>query len=178
MPITSARADFRRHLVPAGPPPVPEGFTLVESRITQGVPHTITLDSEFSLLLVVPTGLARSWLAAPPAAVVTSSQPQLSATGPVVDDGPVDDTLRPGAPARLVVLRAGALAGAIALSANAQAVIPEASPVPGTRIAVVIRGWDVRAGSLRGPGDVGSFISVAWRRVDQGAVLFGGWGER
>ncbi|BCB74857.1 hypothetical protein Pflav_012670 [Phytohabitans flavus] len=171
MPVPVARADFRRHLVPAGSPPVPEGATLVDSRITQGVPHAIPLDGGFSLLLVVPTGLATAWLAAPPTAVVTSSRPALAAAAAEPAPG---DPLRPGAPARLVVLRAGAVAGAVPLVAGLRAVVPEADSSTGTRIEVLVREWDLRAGSLRGPGDVGSRISIAWRRIDLGTATFGG----
>lgn len=173
MPIISARADFRRHLVPAGLPPVPAGFAVVESRITQGIPHPIGLDGEFSLLLVVPTGLARSWLSAPPTAVVSSSATQLAPAGPIPKGGN-DNSLRPGAAPRLVVLRAGAMAGAVPLSAAARAVLPEADLSTGTRIEVWVREWDLRAGSLRGPGDVGSRIAVAWRRIDLGTAVFEG----
>jgi hypothetical protein len=159
------RADFRRHLVAAGLPPVPDGCTVVDSRITQGLPHAIALEGEYSLLLVVPTGLARAWLAASPTAVVTSSRPQLAPVAP-------KQAVPAGAPARLVVLRAGRLAGAIPLAAGASAVVPEADFVAGTRIEVFVREWDLRAGSLRGPGDVGSRVSVAWRRIDRGAATF------
>ncbi|HEX6683623.1 MAG TPA: hypothetical protein VF062_12550 [Candidatus Limnocylindrales bacterium] len=169
----AARNDFRRHLVAPGLPPVPEGYTLVESRILQGIPHTVALDAEYSLLLVVPTGLARAWVSADATAVVTSSGPRLSPTDPTVQEG--QDGLAIGAPARLVVMRAGAMAGTLPLMTGLSMVIPEAGTFTGTRIKVLILEWEIRAGSLRGPGDVGSRIVLAWRRIDKAASTFEGW---
>lgn len=171
--MPAARADFRRHLVPPGPPPVPAGFTVVDSRILQGIPHTIALDGEFSLLLVVPTGLARSWLAAEATAVVSSSRPKLTPVSPKTPD-----TLDVAAAARLVVQRAGAMSGTLPLVSGFSAVVPERADSPGTKLRILILEWEIRAGSLRGPGDVGSRIVLAWRRIDQAGGTFDGWAKR
>jgi hypothetical protein len=168
MPAPAARADFRRHLVPAVPAPLDADFVLVDDRIVRGLPHAIPLTGEFSLLLVLPTGLATAWRDASPTAVVTSSQEQ---TTPRPSTEPVEP-LPVTAPARLVVRRQGAIAGSVALAAGCRVVIPETDPDSGVRIEVVVREWDVRAGSMRGPGDVGSRIALAWRRIDQGTAVF------
>ena len=42
----------------------------------------------------------------------------------------------------------------------------------GARIDLLIRSWDLRAGSMRGAGDFGSRIDVAWRRADRGSDAF------
>ncbi|MGV9818738.1 hypothetical protein [Nocardia xishanensis] len=176
-----ARADFRRHLVPAGLAPISEKFVVVDDRINQGLPHMITLTADLSLLLVVPTGLATFWRDASPTAVVTSSRAELDPQRlrpPGNSDNGNSDGRRSSAPARLVVLRAGTLAGAMPLAAGARTVVPEADPSPGIRIETMVREWDIRAGSLHGPGDVGSRIIVAWRRVDQGATALEGQATR
>jgi hypothetical protein len=40
------------------------------------------------------------------------------------------------------------------------------------RIELAVLGWDIRAGSLRGPGDFGSRIRLAWRSADRSVELF------
>jgi hypothetical protein len=42
----------------------------------------------------------------------------------------------------------------------------------GIRIELVVLGWQIRAGSLRGPGDFGSRIELAWRIADRAADEF------
>jgi hypothetical protein len=186
MPAPIARADFRRHLVPAGLAPLGPGFVLVDDRITQGLPHRIPLPGELSLLLVVPTGLATAWRDAAPNAVVSSSRDQLTPRGarasasdtgsrprPATQGQPLVEPLPLAAPARLVVRRARAIAGAVPLAAGCRVVLPDADAQPGVRIELIVREWDIRAGSLRGPGDVGSRIVVAFRRIDLGTAIFG-----
>jgi hypothetical protein len=39
-------------------------------------------------------------------------------------------------------------------------------------IDLYVADWLLHAGCMRGPGDYGSFVEVAWRRVDRGANAF------
>jgi hypothetical protein len=39
-------------------------------------------------------------------------------------------------------------------------------------VELAILDWEVRAGSMRGAGDFGSFIELAWRRADQAVDTF------
>jgi hypothetical protein len=45
-------------------------------------------------------------------------------------------------------------------------------PAGGFALDLVTLGWEISAGSLRGGGDFGSFVSFAWRRVDRGTRRF------
>ena len=103
-----------RELVPDGRPEAPEGFTLVRQSILGGLPHAVALDRERTLLLTVPTGLAKTWLDADPLAVVSRSA---EAYAPHAQGGAeIGDVAR--APARLVLRRGGSLAGSVALVAG------------------------------------------------------------
>jgi hypothetical protein len=50
-------------------------------------------------------------------------------------------------------------------------VIPDADGVRGV-IDLHVADWLLHAGCVRGPGDYGSFVEVAWRRIDSGANTF------
>jgi hypothetical protein len=144
----------------------------VDERLVLGVPHPIALEAGLSLLVVVPTGLATTWRDAPDTAVVTTSRPQAVPTrtgkeylGVAVPHAPARVVLRLAPGSGSTVAGTG-IAGAVPLVLGTRVVLPEGDPVPGPRIQLLVRDWEIRAGSLRGPGDVGSFVRLAWRRVD------------
>ena len=155
--MASLPAQVQRFLVPAA---APVGFVRLGLRLLGGLPVTIPLDEEVALVIVVPTGLAAAWREADPTSVVSRSTPELT---PVA--APVGGNR---APARLLVRVEGAIVGSVPLVANLHRRLPDDA----ARVEVMVISWDLRAGSLRGPGDVGSRLELAWRRTDQGTDLF------
>jgi hypothetical protein len=152
-----------RELVPPVTAGTPEGFTTINEPLTAGVPHAISLDRELRVVLVVATGLARAWRDADPAAVAFSSDDEYTA---VVPGG--DLLARPRA---ALLIRSGtAVLATVPLVAGVRHRIPRAEG--GVVAELIVVRWQLRAGSLRGPGDVGSRIELAWRRVDRAADSF------
>jgi hypothetical protein len=123
-----------------------------------GLPHTIGLDTELSLALVLPSGLAMQWLRADPLAVVSSSagdgEPHVPDAAPA-----------PRAPLRLLALVRSQPVAAVPLVAGLQRALPDDGGPGGARLELQILTWELHAGTLRGAGDFGSFVDVAWRRV-------------
>ncbi len=78
------------------------------------------------------------------------------------------------APARIVVQRTGLPMIAIPLAAGLQRIAPDSgnSNIGGAFLELLILSWDIRAGSLRGIGDFGSRISLAWRQADQASSQY------
>jgi len=152
-----------RYLTPNVTLTVPDGFAAIDQSMANGLPHRLDLDKDTKLLVIVPTGLVSVWRDADPAAVVTrSDEEQTSFAGQ--PGQPIADAAR--SPAQLVLLANGAILGAAPLGAGLQRLYPETG-AGGVRIELLIRSWQICAGTLRGPGDFGSSISLAWRRADQ-----------
>jgi hypothetical protein len=170
---------IQRYLVPDAPPVMPEGFTLVDEKIIGGLPHTVRLDAETSVLVLLPTGLATTWRDADPTAVVATSATELvpaaaaapGASAPIEEMGDVTRV-----PARLLVRRSGATDASIPLVLGGPRRSPDggdAGGMRGVRVEIVLLSWDIRAGSVRGAGDFGSRIAFAWRRADRAVAQFG-----
>jgi hypothetical protein len=164
MPL--APIPVQRFLVPDTRPQAPEGFTSIDQPIVDGLPHVVALGGGLSLALVVPTGLATLWRDVDPSSVVSSSEPELS---PAAEAGAGE---APRTPARLFLRIGGTVASSIPLAVGLRRAVPEAGDSSGVRLEVVVLSWDIRAGSLRGPGDFGSRIAVATRRADQAGDTF------
>jgi len=145
-----------RHLVPSVAPAVPDGFERLPTALVAGLPHSIALAQDLTLLLVVPTGLATRWRDADPAAVVTASDPEPAA-------GPAGR-----APARLLLRGSDGVLASVPLVAGLRRTLPDGQ----ARVELLILGWEIRAGSLRDPGDVGSRIELAWRPADRAGDTF------
>jgi hypothetical protein len=154
-----------RYLVPPDPPTLPDGFTRVDVPIVTGLPFAIKLDADSRLILTLPSGLAHIWRDADPKAVVSSSTDEIAPNTPATDT-PVGDTARP--PIRLSLVRAGSVLASIPLATGLRRAVPDAA----ARFEVIVFAWEVRAGSLRGPGDFSSWIDLAWRRADVAASHF------
>lgn len=154
-------------LVPPAPEPLPPDFARLTTPLSAGLPQTIELDREISLAVTLPNGLARSWLEADPSHVVSSSADELAPApaGASADD----DRIR--SPLRLLVLVGGALVAAVPLAAGLRRTVPDDASGDAL-VELVVLGWDVRAGSLRGPGDAVSNLDLAWRRVIRGSDAF------
>ena len=159
-----------RLLVPGANPSAPEGFTALDVAITGGLPHLMPLSGDLVLVLAVPTGLARAWREADPAAVVSHSDDQLAPR----EDQPAGPFVAPRyAVAHLLLRRAGVTVAAVPLIAGMLMALPHGGgEQAGVEIEVLALAWDIRAGSLRGPGEWGSRIRLAWRRADQGAPRY------
>src|SRR5262245_1761152 len=137
----------------------PAGFIRSRQTLTRGVPFEWPLDSELSLVLVVPTGFAAVWRDADPAIVVSASAQEV---GPHESPRGADPLERP--PARLLLRRARATLATIPLAAGVSRVTPDGDQVR-TVVDLLVVAWLLHAGTVRGPGDYGSFVEVAWHRV-------------
>jgi len=160
----------QRYLVPSQKPVTPEGFSQLDVRIFTGLPHTIPLAGDLQLILVLPTGLAIPWRDADASAIASNSESELSPEIPQKDfiNGDVSH-----APFRLVVQQSRRTIGVVPLAAGLQRVVPDSgSSNLGGQIELVILEWDIRAGSVRGAGDFGSRLSLAWRRANQAIPQF------
>ena len=156
------------YLVPAEPRDLPAEMITVDNALTDGLPQTIDLDRDLSVVVVVPTGLATAWRDADPSAVVTTSADELAPADPTpavppagVDRGRL----------RLLLLQAGAPVAWLPLVAGARRSLPDDGE-QGAAVEVAVVGWDVRAGTLRGAGAFGSRLQLAWRRVDRATPTF------
>lgn len=142
------------YVVPDRAPSAPAGFELLSTSVSTGVPCEIELADGWSLIVHVPTGTARTWLDADPAAIVTSSELEMQ---------PYDATHPPApiAPARLVVRRGGAPLAAIPLTAG----MPTLVTSPGSQggLELIPLAWDVRAGALLAGARSSIRLEMAWR---------------
>lgn len=167
-----------RYLTPADPPAAPDGFATIAQKIMTGIPQPITLDADFSAVLAVPTGLAGEWQQADPAAVVSASTVQTDACDPAANpatnpaaSAPVGNVER--STARLLIQRNGTNVASVPLTAGLTFSVPADGGDAAGRLEVSVVSWDLRAGSMIGPGDYGSTLTLAWRRNDTGVQTFG-----
>jgi hypothetical protein len=157
-----------RYLVPPVQPSTPDGFTAVSQTLTAGVPQTITLTDDLALTLVVPNGLAHAWRDADPAALISGSGSEIR---PFADTPEMGSSRR--APARVLLRRTGTTLASVPLVAGLHRFIPDhGDPTEGVAVELAIISWQLHAGILRGPGDFGSRIDLAWRRADLGSDFF------
>jgi hypothetical protein len=160
---------IERYLVPATEPPA-SGTTSETRPLDKGLPETVQLDADFSLAVVLPTGLATQWRDADPTAVVSASEPEYAAWTPAPAT-PVGDAARP--PLAALVLLQGAPVASIPLTAGARRVVPDSGATgAGGLLELRIVSWHVSAGNLQGPGGFGSSLKLDWRRADRAANSF------
>jgi hypothetical protein len=154
-----------RFLVPEGRPPVPAGLARSRQVLVRGVPFAWPLDLELGLVLFVPTGTAVLWRDADPTAVVADSD---------LDDAPSvpqDPEASPRAPARLLLRRARTVIAVAPLVAGLWRMLPDGDN-DASIVELYVVSFRLAAGTLRGAGDYGSFVEVAWRRAAAGAATF------
>lgn len=164
--MTAPVFPISRVLVPRQAPALPTALAPENRSLTQGLPERLSLDASASLVVVVPQGLATAWRDADPTDVVTASAPELLPTTRHASD-PVAGVVR--APAQLLVLLGGVLAGAVSLGVGLHARVV---PAAGNGLELVVTGWTIAAGSMRGAGDFGSSIQFGWRRLGAGSAEF------
>ena len=143
------------HLVPPAQPAAPAGFSELLVQLVNGLPHTVRLTAEWSLVVAVPTGLARSLRTEDPSALVGSSAGQRV---PRSRDAEPDRL----APARLFLKQGRSFTASMPLTVG----LLQRWPLDGVRPAgpdLVLLGWELRAGTLVGPGDFGSWLRLAFR---------------
>ncbi|MBX3337187.1 MAG: hypothetical protein KIT71_11980 [Nitrospira sp.] len=156
-----------RYLTPESQILVPEGFTAVDDSILRGLPHFIQLTGELRLVIMISTGVIKHWMDADPLLVVSKSEAQIAPklAGETADYGSVE------LPSARIVLQEGTKSIASAgLTLGKITTLPETGSA--VRVQVCITGWDLRAGSMRGPGNFGSRISLAWRPANSAIVHF------
>jgi hypothetical protein len=73
---------------------------------------------------------------------------------------------------RLFVLRGDQVLGSLPLVLGYRGRVANDGLPPGVQLEVVALAWELRAGTLRGPGDSGARLALAWRRVDAAADAF------
>jgi hypothetical protein len=155
-----------RFLTPDEPIAIPVGFTRSRQELTRGVPFQWPLDSDLSLVLLVPTGFAALWREADPEAVVSAATEEIQAHAAPRGADPLER------PAIRLLLREGSnTVATIPLAAGLSRVTPDGD---GSRtvIGLYVVGWLLHAGCMRGPGNYGSFVEVGWRHVDKGTNVF------
>ena len=159
---------MERYLVPATSA-TPQGFQEVAQSIVTGLPATIPLTKELSLVLALPTGLAQSLRELDANVVITHDTDQLRPHR--AEGGQIGSTER--APARLFLLRSGAVIGSAPLVAGVRRRLPDDGDASrGAAVELVVRRWEILAGTVLGAGDFGSRITLAWREIDLGADRF------
>ncbi|WP_165226768.1 hypothetical protein [Aquisphaera insulae] len=160
-----------RYLVPDPPASPPEGFDRLDAPLRRGLPHPVQLTPGLRLLLIVPSGVARTWREADPTLVVSSSSPDRAPALPDDPAAPVfGDLARP--PARLLLQRSGTTVAVVPLVAGAVRRMPDGDDAQGVAVEVVVLDWLLHAGTLVGPGDFGSRLSLAWRTADTAVSAF------
>jgi hypothetical protein len=142
---------------------------LIDEPLVQGLPRFIRLSGELRLALLVPTGLIRPWLDADPSLVVSSSAREIQPRQPTPDEEPHGWTAQPAA--RIVLMDRNTPVACAGLTAGRPITLPE-SGAAGVRVSILVLDWDLRAGSLRGPGNFGSHIRLAWRAADAATSHF------
>jgi hypothetical protein len=129
------------------------------------VPFAWPLDLELGVVLFVPTGSAVLWRDADPTAIVADSD---------LDDAPSipqDPETPPRAPARILLRRGRTVIAVAPLVAGLWRVLPDGDH-DASMVELYVVSFRLTAGTLRGAGDYGSFVEVAWRRGAAGATGF------
>lgn len=156
-----------RYLVPADTAPrVPSDAVRVREPLVRGLPAMIALDQDLSLGILVVTGTAKRWLEAQGSELVCASDEEISPRQP--DD---DEEAIARLAVRLVLLRGGTIIAAVPLRAGLTRRLPD-DGVAGAVIDLWTLGYAIHAGTLREVGDFGSYVEVAWQRVDRGTDRF------
>jgi hypothetical protein len=160
MPSLMPPLSMERFLTPGDAPVIADGFIRVRQDLTRGVPFEFPVEGDVTLLLQVPTGVAAIWRETDPARPVSASAEE---TLPHTAPRGTDAIERPAL--RLLLRRARQPLAVIPLAARVRRIIPDGNEAQ-SAIELIVVDWLLHAGCVRGPGDYGSFVEVAWRRAD------------
>jgi hypothetical protein len=148
------------------PPPVaPEGLMAIDSPVLQGLPHAVPLLPRWRAVLVLPSGLVRPWLELP-ADMLVSSDAEDAAPMPARE--PPASPARPGPRLRLQL--DGRTVATLPLAAG---LLADVAADNSLRLRLLVRGWALHAGTLRGPGQFGSALRLSVAAADAGVNSFG-----
>lgn len=158
-----------RYLVPATAPAQPSDATLVGEPMAAGMPHAITIAKDTQLVIVFPTGLGTFWRDADPTTRVTSADEETGPLQPGASQEPLSQ------PQLMIQLRqAGHILASRPLRAGGHLLLPDnGGGATGPQYEVWITDFALFAGTMRGGGDYGSRIALAWRRADAAVSDFG-----
>jgi hypothetical protein len=155
------------YLVPEPDKLIPEGFTLLEQKILQGMPHTITLNDFLTLTLLIPNGLAHEWRDADPEAVVCTSEDEYKN---LTQAEILSRSSLPRASVHLIVKHSQLFQESETAVIGQKLLSPSnGQPEYGIKLELVLFDWHITAGTMRSIGDYGSYIRLAWR--EQGKAL-------
>jgi hypothetical protein len=157
----------RSRMTPSVGPQAPEGYERRLVQLVNGLPATIDLDRDLSLVLIAPSGLAATWRDEPGDAVVSTSEDERRPRPDPSQATPAPVGAVERFPLRLVERFGGTVGAAVPLTAGVDREVPDSGGASNGVVAdVALLSWDIRAGTLRGSGDFGSRIELAWRRAD------------
>lgn len=150
------RFPIEHYLVPEYRREVPAGFARLDATIINSVPFTMTLNQDYALILAVPSGLGNTWREADPTTLISSAQEQASPTAPAAP------AWRPLLPLTLQVQRAGVRVAVLPLLLGMTQIAPRGD-ASFAALELIVLDWALYAGNLRGRGDFGSRLTLAWR---------------
>lgn len=146
-------------------PTPPAGFRLTSRDLAGSLPASIALEPTLRLVLAAQSGEIGQWLDNPKAGLVRDLAAEAQSASRRED--------RASLPLRLFLVEDGRLLGVIQpVVGRRQLVDARTSGNPRGRLEVRVLELVVNAGSLQGPGDVGSRIVLAWRSLGKGSAAF------
>ena len=113
----------------------------------------------------MPTGLASTWRDLDPSTTISASDPEVQPFAPpAAPEPPGEATLLP---ARFLLQSGNVTLATMPLVAGSRRVASDSgTPGVGVRLEVYVVSWILTSGSIRGAGDFGSRVALAWRRAD------------
>ncbi len=150
--------DLRSTLTPPTRFVTPRGFTETTTVIRDPVPHSVAIEADTIVTMTLPTGVASAWKRLPADTLISSGRGDTGAGRP---------------PARLTVAVAGRPSTTVPLAPGlVQLIGGGAGGRHGVTHLLVVLDWELRAGTLVGGVDAGSWLTFAWRRADRGVSHF------